>query len=224
MPEPSRASQRRNARRATLGTVLIRLLGVLAPPLCVVCRADAGRAAPVCRECRALLARTADGRMRGGVWAAFSYDGPAGAIVRALKFGGGVALADVMAGHIAALAPPALLSGALVPVPLHRARERKRGFNHAQKLAEALGRRAGVPVAGCLRRTGDPGPQMGRGRSARLRSPAVSVQADGVVPVRALLVDDVVTTGATIAACAAALRQGGCREIGALTYARTPGR
>ena len=208
--------------------MLTHLLSILAPPLCIACGADAGRASPLCRECRLELAATrAAPAPATGVhaWSAFAYDGPAGAVARGLKFGGRTRLADVMAAQIAAHAPPALWTGTLVPVPLHPARLRRRGFNHAGLLADALARRTGLPVADCLRRRGDSAPQMGRGRQARMRALAGTISVTGPgAPLRALLVDDVVTTGATLAACARALSEAGCANVGAVTYARTRGR
>jgi predicted amidophosphoribosyltransferase len=129
-----------------------------------------------------------------------------------------------MAALIAACAPLERLSGELVPVPLHPARRRKRGFNQAEWLADALGRRTGLAVRDCLRRGGSNLRQVGRDRAARLAGPAGSVTARGPVPRRAVLVDDVMTTGATLRACAAALRAGGSKEVSALVFARTPGR
>ncbi len=66
--------------------------------------------------------------------------------------------------------------------------------------------------------------QVGRGRAGRLAGPAGSVGVRGPVPARAVLVDDVVTTGATLAACVGALRGAGCDEVTALVFARTLGR
>jgi predicted amidophosphoribosyltransferase len=150
------------------------------------------------------------------VWAALEYEGPARALVGALKFRGAVGLADSMAALMVATAPAERLRDTLVPVPLHPARRRSRGFNQAERLARALGRRAGLTVADCLVR--------GRDRAARLAGPMGSVRAASAVPSTAVLVDDVVTTGATLAACAAALRAAGSREVTALVFARTPGR
>jgi predicted amidophosphoribosyltransferase len=130
--------------------------------------------------------------------------------------------------HVPAETP--LPEATLVPVPLHPARRVRRGFNQAALLAAAVGARSGLPVSDCLeRRSGAPA-QVGRGRAARL---AATDSGGGGVrlragsrppPSRAVLVDDVVTTGATLGACAAVLRAGGCRRVVALAYARTPGR
>ena len=170
-------------------------------------------------------------------WAPVGYEGPARELVRALKFRGAVALVDAMAAQIAANAPSGLLgegAGAdparpvLVPVPLHPRRMRARGFNQARLLAEALARRTGLATADCLERLGAEGTQVGRGRHERRAGPAGRVlmrsgQATEA-PAHALLVDDVVTTGGTLAACAAALRSAGTGEVGALAFARTLGR
>jgi ComF family protein len=206
------------ALRATMRPVL------LSPPLCWSCRAVAGRGRPLCDRCRRRLRPLAPLPPSAGVWAALEYEGPARALVGALKFRGGLGLADPMAALMAAAVPPERLRGALVPVPLHPARRRKRGFNQAERLARALGRRTGLQVVDCLVREGSSLRQVGRGRAARLAGPGRSISVRGPVPPRAVLVDDVITTGATLAACAAALRAAGSDQVGALVFARTLGR
>jgi len=161
------------------------------------------------------------------VWAPLAYAGPARAVVAALKFRGAERVSTAMAAAIAANAPPDLLAGrVLVPVPLHPRRKRTRGYNQAERLAAALAARSGLPVADCLVRRGRPGTQMGRTRSQRAAGldGAVSARRTRPIPARAVLVDDVVTTGATLGACARALAVAGCEEVVAVAYARTPGR
>jgi predicted amidophosphoribosyltransferase len=145
-------------------------------------------------------------------------------LVQALKFRGALSLAQEMAAMVVASAPGALPRGTLVPVPLHPVRMRRRGFNQAAVLSEAIARRTCLSVSDCLRRRGPGPPQVGRGRRARLVGPAGSVRARAGVPALAVIVDDVVTTGATLAACAAALRAAGAKEVSAIAFARTLGR
>jgi ComF family protein len=221
---------------------------MLVPPLCWGCGGVARRREPLCGGCRRLLRRLApDPVLLCGVpvWAPVAYSGPARDLVRALKFRGATAVADAMAAQIAANAPPELLAAAgagatptgaagglpdaarrpvLVPVPLHPRRLRRRGYNQAALIADALARRADLEVADCLARTGSTATQVGRGRAERRAGPAGSFERRAPVPGRALLVDDVATTGATLGACAAALRVAGSVEVAALVFARTIGR
>lgn len=203
------------------------ILDLLAPPLCWSCRSPAAPGDPLCRACRRSLRflPPAPVALCGlEVWAPVAYDGPAGALVKALKFHGATRVASGMAALIVASAPATMLAGTLVPVPLHPARRRARPFNQAALIAGAVSTRTGRPLADCLRRAGADRRQVGRGRAARLQGAAGSVEATGAVPATAVLVDDVVTTGATLVTCAAALRAAGAERVRAIAFARTPGR
>lgn len=215
---------------------IARLLELIAPPLCWSCGGSARAHEPLCAGCRRGL-RWLGGepeRLHGlPVWAPVAYEGPARRLVQALKFRGAAAVAGPLAAQIVANAPPAMLAPgtALVPVPLQPARLRRRGFNQAERIAAGVARRARLELADCLERPGASGPgaaatQVGRGRADRLAAlaGAIRLRPPAAPPARALLVDDVITTGATLAACAAALRAAGTREVAAIAYARTPGR
>jgi ComF family protein len=205
------------------------LLQPIAPAVCVGCSALAGPSEPLCHRCRGELRWLGPDLASAcgvEVWAPLAYEGPARALVKALKFGRVPRVAETMAAQIAANAPARALVSALVPVPLHPARLRRRGYNQAERLAAALAARTALPVTDCLERSGDRATQVGRNRRDRLRGIAGSVRlaTGAVAPAVAVLVDDVVTTGATLAACAGALRAAGARHVTAIAYARTPGR
>ncbi len=134
-----------------------------------------------------------------------------------LKFGRRLPLARRAAAAIRAAAPPELLRGALVPAPPDPLRVRIRGFDPAEEIARALAQITELEVAACLER--EPARrQVGRRRGARLADPP-RVRAWRAPPRCAVLVDDVWTTGATLSACAGALREAGADRVIALTLA-----
>jgi predicted amidophosphoribosyltransferase len=175
----------------------------------------------------------------GRAWAPLAHEGVARDLVAALKFRGALPLAALMAAHIAANLPadvlrrgkPGVEPGrraaprpavtAVVPVPPQPARERRRGFDPAGALAAAFAPRLGVPARDCLLRRDRERRQVGATRSQRRRAGRIAIELGSPPPARALLVDDVHTTGATLDACARALIAGGCDEVVALTYTRT---
>ncbi len=223
------------------------LLDLLAPPACLACGAPGPGAAPLCGGCRRAL-RFLDpdavcprcalprpcGDRRGRcpaatapwdrAWAPVAYDGPAAALVAALKVRSAPGCARLMAAQLAATAPVAARcedGAVLVPVPTHPARVRRRGYDQVVVLAQALARRTGAPVARPLRRGGARARQLGAGRAERLQAGRLGLTCPGPAPRRVLLVDDVHTTGATLAAAARALRLAGAEQVDAVTWART---
>jgi ComF family protein len=220
---------------------LSELLALIVPPACAACRAplaDADRL--VCAACVRELPWLRGVRCRrcglprhrhGGcpaaraafdaAWAPLAYDGVARRLVGALKFAAALPLADLMAAHMAANLPAALrVADAVVPVPAHPGRRRRRGFDPAAVLARALAGRLDLPLSACLRRGGGRR-QVGAGRAQRRDPSRLAVKLRAPPPPRVLLVDDVHTTGATLDACARALVAGGCESVVAVSYART---
>ena len=142
------------------------------------------------------------------------------AIVQALKYDARPTLARHLAMRMRDAGAEVLIDAdVVVPVPLHRSRERTRGFNQARELARHLG----LPVAGALsrtRRTASQADLPAARRDANVRGAfrwRTGVPVNGAIVV---LVDDVVTTGATLNACAAPLIDAGAKEVRALTAAR----
>ena len=203
--------------------VLAELLGLLVPPRCALCASPCAARAALCEACEAALgssvARRGAAAALDRLWSAAAYEGIARDLVLALKFGARLPLAAHAAATIASRAPPGMLDGAIVPVPPAPARRRWRGFDSAEAIASALGAQTGLPVTACLRRS-EGRRQVGRPRRARIVDPP-TVGLRGPAPERAILVDDVVTTGATMGACARALRGGGCVRVAGVTFART---
>ncbi|HSJ18524.1 MAG TPA: hypothetical protein VK920_10560 [Solirubrobacterales bacterium] len=151
-------------------------------------------------------------------WAATRYEGISRELVGALKFRARLQLARRAAEAIATAAPRDLLAGATVPVPPAPWRRRVRGHDPAEEIALALAALTELPFRPVLARSTGPR-QVGRRRADRLADPP-AVHAVGAAPPRAVLVDDVVTTGATLAACARALRAAGAARVVAVAFTR----
>jgi ComF family protein len=209
-------------------------LDLLAPPLCAGCGDTVGRDVALCVRCTRSL--TAAGpvsprpeRLDACV-AAVDYSGAAEEWIRRFKYPrrglagldpAALAVARSLARRAAARAPDR--SDLVVPVPLHPRRLRARGFNPACELARDVARAARIPLAPtALVRLRDTPSQTGLDRPARARNVRDAFVARVPIPSRVWLVDDVVTTGATLSEAARALRRAGARHITAVCAARTP--
>jgi ComF family protein len=233
------------------------LLDLLLPPHCPACDADvpvhgtfcpACFAAmnfitePLCHSCGLPFASQAQAGItrtcatcteHPPLWrearAALLYDDAARELILPFKHANRQEIADVLAAHMARAGRP-LLSEAqvIVPVPLHRWRLFRRGFNQAALLGRALGKLAGVPtLPDALRRTRRTpllGPLSATQRATALHG-AFAVRPSRAAALRGkhiLLVDDVMTSGATAGACAEVLLQAGCAGVDVLVAARVP--
>ncbi len=195
----------------------------LVPPLCAACGRPCRAGAVVCTRCARRLAAAEPLRGNGPAgldrsWSSASYEGVVRDLVAALKFRRLLPVADLMAERIEWLAPAHLLSGTIVPVPPAPPRLRRRGFDPAGELGAALAERLDSPLETCLERRGG-GRQVGRRRVERIGHPP-RIHARAAAPRSVLLVDDVLTTGATLTACARALRAAGSSRVVAVTFAR----
>lgn len=222
-------------------------LDLLFPKFCVGCGAEGTFLCGACRStlvwktpsCPVCSLRNFTGvvcnscRPEGGFsrfLAPFSYrDTLARELIHACKYGGIRDLAPLLAGEVAAFLTSASIHPAagsmLVPIPLHRARERARGFNQSLLLAEALGQELGVPVAAAA---------LARGRAtesqismesyeARRANVAGAFRVADPLAVRgriAILVDDVSTSGATLNEASRALRAAGARTVWGIAVAK----
>lgn len=195
----------------------------LVPSLCAACGRSCRPDAVVCTRCGRRLAAAAPLAGRGApgldhAWSSAPHEGVARNLVAALKFRRLLPVADLIADRIQWLAPGGLLSGTVVPVPTAPLRTIGRGFDPAAEIAAALAKRIDAPLRACLVRRGG-GRQLGRRRSERIGHPP-RIETRGEVPRSALLVDDVLTTGATLSACARTLRSAGAIRVDAITFTR----
>jgi ComF family protein len=150
--------------------------------------------------------------------AAFAYEGALRRALQRLKYIGASRVADALAEvALPALAPLLAVSGpaALVPVPVHVSRQRERGYNQAALLASALGQRARLPVADVLVRPKPTTKQHRLDRAGRLRNlrGAFTLGDSARSPPVAIVIDDILTTSATLEACASVLRDGGTEHV-----------
>ena len=199
-------------------------IDLLYPPLCPLCGQPDQQ---FCERCRAELATGAldfilredlagvDGLRASGAHRGILLEG-----IHALKYGGRRELAAPLGERLWRCLdgrwPPL---EAIVPVPLHDERLSERGFNQAELLAAALGRRIRLPVrAEWLSRERYTESQVGLSAARRARNVAGAFAASAAVAGKCLLlIDDVCTSGATLTACAQALRFAGARLVWALT-------
>lgn len=208
--------------------------------LCLPCQQALPRLGPACPRCALPLPGLAGGPAGsvppcgaclsrppplGHTHASCLYASPLDRLLPRFKFhrdlAAGRLLAQLMAEDGAHLPRP----DALVPVPLHPGRLRQRGYDQALELARPIGRALGLPVhGGLLQRLRATSPQSRLDSAARQRNlrGAFGVRTGGAVPAHVALIDDVMTTGATLHAAARALHRAGVARVDAWVCARTP--
>jgi len=219
-------------------SLLDQFIGVWAPHTCVQCGAEAQLLCPVCiRNLPVIASRCYHCRKITGDWRMCSacsktsklwrvrvgtiYEAAAKELVWRLKFSGAQLAAQTMATRLISLYEFAQ-SAIIVPVPTATSRVRRRGYDQARLLARQLSRQTGLPMVDCLARSGQ-AHQVGASRQQRLHQLEGAFRVTKRSMVRdahLILVDDVITTGATLEAAAKILRQAGVGRVEALVFAQ----
>lgn len=192
------------------------------PPLCTRCQLPRGTAhtpGEGCEECAHWPPALDSAR------AAVVLDEVSGALVRALKYRGWSGLADLMSRMMTRHVPRGFVDPTVVPVPTTPWRQRTRGYNQAALLAEGVARRSSLPLVEVLRReVGRTQVNLGpRERRSNVQGAfLLAGNARSLIRGReVILVDDVLTTGATATDAVRALESGGVARIRLLTFARS---
>ncbi|MGB7374659.1 double zinc ribbon domain-containing protein [Pontixanthobacter sp.] len=216
------------------GTAIAQQKGLCAPcwseliipgePCCTTCQrpfpADYSEAAMVCGPCMA------DPPRHDGIAAGTLYNHASRALVLSFKHGRRIALSRMLAPLIIAQLPQLEGEWLVVPVPLHWSRLWYRGFNQAALLAEHIAKATGQTLlVDGLRRTRRTQPLGGLGRKGRERMLSGSIRlhprkSDVMKAAQVILVDDVLTSGATSDACVKALKRGGAKTVKIACFSR----
>jgi ComF family protein len=189
---------------------------------CISCRTPFQNGFPLDSEGRCALCRSG---LRGfdAAYCYGSYEGILRELIHVFKYGNTPTLARPLSDFLVAALPRDERFDAIVPTPLHWWRKWRRGFNQAELLARALAARTGLPVVEALRRARPTTAQAGLSHTRRRRNVTGAfraARASRIEGKRVLLIDDVMTTGSTAAACALALKRAGAARVALLTVAR----
>ena len=187
-----------------------------------LCGGCGGPGPSPCRRCTAemrVVGEMPSPEPLSGLWAAFVYTGAGRELLARLKYRNQRSCVGWVASAMAGVLPLGLSAAVLTWAPTSPQRRRSRGFDQAELLARALGREAALPVVSLLKRIDTAG-QTGRSRSQRSRAPEFSPRRPS--PASVLLVDDVVTTGATLQAAARSLIGAGAERVDAVVAGATP--
>jgi len=195
---------------------------LIAEFFCVSCRTPFLNRFPLDAEGRCALCRSG---LRGfdAAYCFGSYEGTLRQLIHLYKYGRIQTLSQPLADLLAAALPLDERFDAVTPVPLHWRKQWQRGFNQSDLLARAIARRRGIPVVRALRRVRSTQTQAGLSNTERRKNVAAAFQCRSgrtLADRRVLLIDDVMTTGSTAAACARVLKQAGVAKVVLLTVAR----
>lgn len=209
--------------------------GQRALSLCAACAVEMPRNLACCRRCALPLEVSAESCGRclrhappwDAAWAPFRYEWPLAQLESRFKFGGDLAAGRTLALLWSGSPCPVDLPEALVPVPLHRSRLRRRGYNQVLELAGPLARHFGIGLRrDILLRERATGAQTELNAVQRRRNVrgAFLARPGVAIPEHVAVLDDVCTTGATLAECTRVLKRAGVKRVDAWALARAPAR
>ena len=229
-----------------IAVALHRFSRILLAPRCLACGEPGQGGLDLCATCRALLPWNQDACRQCGIglsaaghshcgacrldpppfthaFCPLHYRFPVDRLLPGFKFHGDLAAGALLATLMQWPMDPGDKPQALVPVPLHRSRLRVRGYDQALELARALGRGVGVPVAAdalVRHRATQPQTELGAADRQHNVRDAFALRTNATLPMHVALVDDVFTTGATLAECARVLLAAGVQRVDAWAIAR----
>ena len=199
------------------------LLDLIFPPCCAVCKT--GTKEPLCQSC---LQKIKFMKPHLGIYSASIYDGVLREAIHQFKFNNKKQLAEplgILLVNYLSQIPGLRLEevDAIIPIPLHPNRHRRRGFNQTELLAKVITRYHNIPIKSVLSRIHDTKAQFDLPREERFNNIQGAFQVvdqKAVFNQRLLLLDDIYTTGATMSECAKTLTSAGARRIEIVTLSR----
>lgn len=213
-----------------MASLIDQLLDLVFPPRCAGCRVWGTLLCECCRAACRVVSATDNQRLHrqlattvlASTLGAYRFDGPMRSVIHALKYQRRRRMAPILGQMLAPFVlQQSIAVDLIVPVPLHPARQRERGFNQAALLATELSQHLALPVGTSLVRVRHTAQQTGLDHRARQANVQDAFAWRGAPPPpHVLLLDDVLTTGATLSAAAAALRTAGAVEVHGLALAR----
>ncbi len=221
---------------AVVRSVKNALLDFVFPPVCIICSGNCELETPlVCKACWAAFPKPAAGSIEvkqppgiARVFSVWEYDEKVEKIVHEVKFFRKFALSRRIGSELSQvfLSEPCLKkSDMIIPVPLHKSRQRERGFNQSELLCEVIGRQADAKIeVSALRRVRQTKAQSKLNAAERAQNISGAfkvVKPELIRGKRVVLIDDVLTTGSTLSSCAGALLEAGAEKVYALTAAMT---
>ncbi len=191
---------------------------------CVCCGVEKGVEDYLCKRCSKELEALKEGEVKAAglnAYSLYKYDGKVKSLVTGYKYNGRKWLSRFMGDSISGLLTSLPLKiDCVCNVPLHDKRRKTRGFDQSEEIAKRISETTGIPFIPALRRVRNTKTQTKLSEKQRKENMKGAFEKAAQVSGNALLIDDVLTTGATAGECAAVLKAAGAQEVYVMTFAR----